>query len=517
MKKLRIRVIFHMGFVLILSLMLVLGMQEFDTLRLQSKVFNRLNDLHSKGEIAEFLRNTILSDYQLFKSMGGVEEAVTHDVFIKEHESNSLLLRNFAKEFETVSREAEDNLGNPEAQEIYALYVEEISPLFQAGGDQETGRLTFDNLLRMVHALKNKINQEEDIIKKRMEARTQNFGSIFVLLFVATIFLLLIGYFLFTRRMIIPLKEIHTVLLQLVRGEHPKSLPRNENPEMQAIIETVDELGNNMEDYYKFSSAMIQGNWEASFQAKSRQDKLGNALLQLRKDLQDSHKQDEIRNLEDARRNRINEAVNLFAEILRKHPDNIHALADEIISSLVKFMEANQGAFFLRYEDEQKEEYYELIGAYAYNRKKYLSKKIKPGEGLVGAVALEKYTVHMTEVPDDFVEIESGTGGANPSSIIIVPLKTEDDVIGIIELASFKVFEKYEVEIVERIAENIAGSLSGLRIGMKTSALIKENKEQTALLAEQSEEIRRLNEQVRQLRTEKNSSQKPPMKIFKQK
>ncbi len=189
---------------------------------------------------------------------------------------------------------------------------------------------------------------------------------------------------------------------------------------------------------------------------------------------------------------------------MRQQLGGITELADVIISTLIKFLNANQGGLFFLNEEDKENIHYELLGAYAYNRKKFLSKQIKPGEGLVGAVALEKHTVYMTDVPDEYVQIESGVGSANPGSILIVPLKIEDNVLGVIEIASFNEIEKYEIEMVEKIAESIASSLTNARINMQTSTLLEQSNEHKNLVLDQEKEISQYIKEIKDLSKQVN-------------
>src|SRR5699024_3236907 len=113
--------------------------------------------------------------------------------------------------------------------------------------------------------------------------------------------------------------------------------------------------------------------------------------------------------------------------------------------------------------DENPEDVFiELITCYAYNRKKYINRKIALGEGLIGQVILEKETTYMTEIPEQYIKITSGLGEALPRNLLVVPLKIEDKVLGAIELASFKRLPDYRIQFVEKLGESIASTISAV-------------------------------------------------------
>jgi len=324
--------------------------------------------------------------------------------------------------------------------------------------------------------------------------------------FFITVILILILVLVFLLKMIPePVNKIQKQLNLITKGELPEKIELKAGDDINKIAETINRIVAGLKRLVDFSSEIGNANFETEYKLLGENDALGTSLLTLRENLQTAQEEDEKRKKEDAQRNRTNEGLTLFNEIMRQQSGSITELADVIISALVKFLNANQGGLFFLNEEDKENIHYELLGAYAYNRKKFLSKQIKPGEGLVGAVALEKYTIYMTDVPDEYVEIESGVGSANPGSILIVPLKIDENVLGVIELASFNKIEKYEVEMVEKIAESIASSMTNARINMQTSSLLKQSKDQESFVLEQEQEISQYIQEIKTLTRQVNT------------
>src|SRR4029077_13830009 len=82
----------------------------------------------------------------------------------------------------------------------------------------------------------------------------------------------------------------------------------------------------------------------------------------------------------------------------------------------------------------------ELQAGYGDEERKHLSTSFRLGEGLVGQCAKEKKRILLTDVPGDYVTINSGLGEAPPLNIIVLPVLFEGSLRAVVELASFSSF-----------------------------------------------------------------------------
>ncbi len=227
---------------------------------------------------------------------------------------------------------------------------------------------------------------------------------------------------------------------------------------------------------------------------KFNRTNLTGEVFNLRELLLKNSQEKEKNNLENEKKRWINKGVSNFVDILRKNNDNVKNLSYKIITSLIHYLEANQGGLFIMND---KKTYLELIASYAFDRKKFLEKKIFLGEGLLGTCALEKKTIFIKKIPNDYMEITSGMGGTNPNSLLIVPLKLENEIMGIIEIASFEEFTKEKIEFLELISENIASAFHSLKINIKTKELLKLSNEKQKEKEATEEEMRQNMEELK--------------------
>jgi PAS domain S-box-containing protein len=237
-----------------------------------------------------------------------------------------------------------------------------------------------------------------------------------------------------------------------------------------------------------FADEISKGNLTSDYPAKEA-DRLGESLLNMRTSLSEANER-------ESKEKFMNLGLARVGDLLRQNSDSIEKLSDHILQEVVKYMKANQGAIFVIDETDEKEEILKLVAFRAWERKKFIQKIIPLGNGLAGQAAIEKRTIFMTEIPKDYVTITSGLGEATPKSILIVPLKSEEVIIGVIELASFQVFKAHEIEFLEKVGESIAATIITTKNNQQNQELLEKSKILAEQLKSQEEEMRQNMEEM---------------------
>jgi PAS domain S-box-containing protein len=246
-----------------------------------------------------------------------------------------------------------------------------------------------------------------------------------------------------------------------------------------------------------FSKNLTHGELTHFDQIPGYSNELVDSLNELRETLIQNKNAEELRARDDHMRNWASEGLAAFGEMLRIQEDKMEDLAYKIISNLVKYLKANQGGFFLIENLPDDKKFIQMIACYAYDRKKFANKRVEWGEGLIGTCAMEKKTIYLTDIPDQYLSISSGLGRANPNILVIVPLLVNNEVQGIIEIASFLKFENYQIEFIEKVADSIAMTLSNIKGNLRTTTLLRETQAQTEELALQEERMRQNMEELK--------------------
>jgi HAMP domain-containing protein/GAF domain-containing protein len=338
---------------------------------------------------------------------------------------------------------------------------------------------TFNNQLNSVQQLEN--NELNQIQEKKKKA-----SSLLTFMFTGTTLLFLVLAIVFsvysTSSIVKPIIQLTHTMNEMAKGKIITLHVADNKDEIGQMTNSINQMAEGLQKKSLFAEQIGHGNYDASFEVLSDEDTLGQSILMMRSNLK-------LAAETEKQRSWANIGIAQISEILRDKLSS-EELYHKILSYIVKYLQASQGGLFIVGENSKHEKILQLKACYAYERKKFLEKEIDLGEGLIGQCYLEKQTIFLTDCPEEYVNIVSGTGAANPRCISIVPLISNEVVFGILELASFKVFEPYQIEFLEKISENLASGISNNITNEKTQMLLKASIEQSEALRSQEEEMR---------------------------
>jgi len=315
-----------------------------------------------------------------------------------------------------------------------------------------------------------------------------------IIIFLLVLLIIVIAISLNTKKSIIkPINKIIEDTDNIALGKL-NEVYHDKEDEIKLITDSLNNMMNNLKKTVEFAKNIGDNNFDVDFEKVSDHDVLGESLINMRNSLKEAKMAELERANEERKRNWAINGISNIAEILRNNQHNIDALTDSVLSEIISYTNMNQGGIFLM--SDKSSDLLELSSSYAFDRKKFIHKTIELGEGLVGTCAIEKQTIYMTSIPDDYINITSGLGGANPRSLIIIPMLADDKLLGVIELASFNELEKYQIDFLEKVAQDIAATISSAQITIRTAHLLKQSKTQAEELASQEEEMRQNMEEL---------------------
>ena len=259
------------------------------------------------------------------------------------------------------------------------------------------------------------------------------------------------------------------------------------------LTDNVNQLAANLTNQVRaisdVATAVIEGDLtrqvsvEASGEVALLKDKLNEMIRNLRETTDQNVEQDWLKTNRER-----------FTRMLQGQ-DDLTAVSSMILSELATLVSAQHGVFYtMTSTSDRGEPVLELQAGYGYEERKHLSTSFRLGEGLVGQCAKEKKRILLTDVPGDYVKINSGLGESPPLNIIVLPVLFEGSVRAVVELASFSRFSVTHQAFLDSITESIGIVLSTIHAAGLTEALLKQSQSQAAeLRAQQQEELRESN------------------------
>ncbi len=167
---------------------------------------------------------------------------------------------------------------------------------------------------------------------------------------------------------------------------------------------------------------------------------------------------------------------------------SIEQLSRMIMSELTPLVSAQHGAFYA-IDGEETTGTMKLVSSYAFQKRKNLANRFQLGESLVGQCAREKKSILVTDVPDDYIHVNSGLGEAAPRNISVLPVLFEGQLKAVIELASFQAFSPIHLTFLDQLCNSIGVVFNMIGASMRTEELLAELQRSNTELGSRSKEL----------------------------
>lgn len=182
--------------------------------------------------------------------------------------------------------------------------------------------------------------------------------------------------------------------------------------------------------------------------------------------------------------------------------EHIEAIAGTLLNKLATSIDAKVGVFYynqnfsLEDSEKQAKDEFRLINSYAFKTRKHVTNTYSMGEGIVGQAALEKQPILLTDVPEDYIQVNSGLGKVTPKNILVTPITYEDKTIAVIELGTLTALNDQQQDIVRIATENLGIILRNIYSNMRTKELLEETRVTAEELQTREEELKTQQEEL---------------------
>ncbi|MBO7434245.1 MAG: GAF domain-containing protein [Salinivirgaceae bacterium] len=279
--------------------------------------------------------------------------------------------------------------------------------------------------------------------------------------------------------------------------------------EITDLTESIEVLSDGLKASVNFAGEIGKGNYDAQYRLLSNEDTLGESLIAMQKSLVKAKEEEDQKKEFDAQRNWVTHGLAEFGEIIRQENENADSFAYNVLNELLKYMNIVQGAVYFKIEDEYDTELkFESKAAIAYGKQIMLDTVVTAKDGLFGRVIDEMRLIYLEDVPDSFVTFTQGKREEQkPRNLLLAPMIVNDEIYGIMELISYNHIEKYKIDFVEHLCENMASAVSNVSINAHNAKLLEQSNEQTEVLSQHEEEMRQNLEEMQATQEEATKRQ----------
>ena len=252
----------------------------------------------------------------------------------------------------------------------------------------------------------------------------------------------------------------------------------------------LTEMTNTLRCVIQQANAIASGDYTQKIKLLSKQDQLGQALANMTNTLLTATNQAAAQDWLKTGQTQLNEKMS--------GEQNITVLGNNIITFLIHYIDAQIGTFYITENTDNQKMRLKMLASYAYTERKNLSNEFMVGEGVVGQAALEKKNLIITDLPEDYMPIQSSLGKGQPRNLLVMPFFYEQELRGVIELGSFNKVTDIQLDFLNQVMPSIGIVVNAAKSRIRLQTLLQQSQQQSEELQNQTEELQTQQEELRQ-------------------
>jgi signal transduction histidine kinase/CheY-like chemotaxis protein/CHASE3 domain sensor protein len=167
------------------------------------------------------------------------------------------------------------------------------------------------------------------------------------------------------------------------------------------------------------------------------------------------------------------------------------SLGENVLAFLASYLNAQVGSVYIADGVDR----FRRFAGYALSPQQN-SEVLRTGDGLLGQAAKEKRTLHVRQVPPDYLTVASSLGQGEPLELLVAPASVDGEVHAVLELGFFHEVESADRELLDRVAEALGVAVRSSKDRTRLEELLEETQRQAEELQTQQEELRVSNEEL---------------------
>jgi CheY-like chemotaxis protein/HAMP domain-containing protein len=393
------------------------------------------------------------------------------------------------KSFELVSqRFLGDKSDVKTAQQVFSEWKairDEVIRLMKLGEKEQAADITKGKGAKHVEDMNQKIqvmidfaSNKADSFFKNSQQNSQWAIYVMIILLIATLITSVAVATIITLSIVSPLTQIVGKIKNVATGDLSQEIEISGNDEIGELARSTYAMIDTLADVVVQANTIAEGDYKADIAPRSEKDQLGIALQKMTETLRKISTENQRQNWFKTGRTELGEVMRGDLEVV--------VLTRKIITYVAKYLKAQVGTLYLYDEENQ---ILRLKASYAFNHRKGLSNTFKLGDSLVGQAALEQEMFIVTDIPEEYIQVVSGTGYATPRYIVVAPIVNENILKGVIELCSFQPLSANSQQFLTIVTESIAISITSAQSRFKMKELLGQSQQQAEKLQLQTEEL----------------------------